>query len=113
MERKKELKQRYKETPKAAGVYQIKNNKKQKIFIKSTMDLKTMNGQQFQLEFGSHQNKLLQAEWKKFGKEAFTFEVLEVLKRQENETLDAKDALKKLEEKWINKLSPFGERGYN
>ncbi|MEH7749426.1 GIY-YIG nuclease family protein, partial [Neobacillus drentensis] len=36
MDRKKELKQLYKETPVEAGIYQIKNTKNQKSFIAST-----------------------------------------------------------------------------
>ncbi|ERI09280.1 hypothetical protein HMPREF0083_02559 [Aneurinibacillus aneurinilyticus ATCC 12856] len=113
MDRKKELKQLYKETKTQAGVYQIKNNKNQKIYIESSMNLKTINGKQFQLKMGSHTNKLLQKEWNEFGEEAFTFEVLETLKVKEDGYFDAKYELEKLEEKWLNKLQPFGEHGYN
>lgn len=113
MDRKKELKQLYKETKTQAGVYQIKNNKNQKIYIESSMNLKTINGKQFQLKMGSHTNKLLQKEWNEFGEEAFTFEVLETLKVKEDGYFDVKYELEKLEEKWLNKLQPFGEHGYN
>jgi len=44
MDRKKELKLKYKETKPQAGVYQIKNTRNQKIFVGSTMNLKTLNG---------------------------------------------------------------------
>jgi hypothetical protein len=108
-----ELRRLYKETKPTAGVFQVKNTQNQKIFIHSTMNLKTMNGQQFMLEMGSHTNQSLQQEWRQFGKEAFIFEVLEVLELKEDEFIDPKDALKKLEEKWLEKLQPFGERGYN
>jgi hypothetical protein len=108
-----ELKRLYKETKPAAGIFQIKNIINHKIFIDSTMNLRTMNGQRFMLEMGSHTNKVLQQEWAKFGKEAFEFEVLEVLELKEDEYIAPKDALKKLEENWLEKLQPFGERGYN
>lgn len=113
MDRKSELKQQYKETKIEAGVYQIKNIKNQKIFIESTPNLKTINGKRFTLDMGSFQNKLLQNEWKEFGAEAFVFETLEILKAPEHGYFDAKDALKKLKEKWLDELQPYEERGYN
>jgi hypothetical protein len=113
MERKEELKQLYKESKTQAGVYQIKNTKNQKIFIGSTMNLKTLNGKRFELKMGSHKNKLLQNEWNEYGEDAFVFEVLEVLEKKETGYFDAKDELAKLEAKWLEKLQPYGERGYN
>lgn len=113
MDRKQELKRQYKETKFEAGVYQIKNTKNEKIFLESTMNLKTINGKRFTLDMGSYQNKLLQNEWTEFGAETFVFEVLEILEIPEEGYFDAKDALKKLKEKWLDKLQPYGERGYN
>lgn len=112
METKKELKKMYKEMRTTAGIFQIKNIKNQKIFVKSSMNLKTINGEQFQLEHNIHTNKILQQDWNKFGKDSFVFEILEVLEQKE-EILDVKYALKKLEEKWIDQLQPFGEQGYH
>lgn len=110
---RKELKRLAKETKTDAGVFQIKNSRNGKVFVESTRNLKTINGKQFQLEMGSHQNKMLQKEWNEFGPEAFTFEVLEVLEKPETGYFDEKDALKKLKAKWLEQLQPFGERGYN
>lgn len=62
---------------------------------------------------GTYQNKRLQDELKEFGAEAFVFEVIEILETPEEGYFDAKDALKKLKEKWLAKLQPYGERGYN
>ena len=108
-----ELKQQYKETKIEAGVYQIKNTKNGKIFIESTMNLKTINGKRFTLDMGTYQNKLLQNEWTEFRAEAFVFEVLEILEIPEEGYFDAKDALKKLKGKWLDELQPYGECGYN
>ncbi|MDD2619871.1 MAG: GIY-YIG nuclease family protein [Syntrophomonadaceae bacterium] len=113
MDRKRELKQTYKEIPIEAGVYQIKNTQNQKIFIASTRNLRTLNGKQTQLKSGFFMNKALNEELKEFGAEAFIIEVLEVLEKKEEPFFDEKDALKKLEAKWLEKLQPFGERGYN
>ncbi|MFM1652830.1 DUF2087 domain-containing protein [Brevibacillus sp. B_LB10_24] len=113
MDRKKELKLQYKEMKTEAGVYQIKNTKNQKVLVDSTMNLKTINGKKFQLQNGSHINKALQKEWNEYGEEAFVFEVLEVLKVKEDAFWNAADELAKLEEKWLDKLKPYGDKGYN
>ncbi|GAA4714400.1 GIY-YIG nuclease family protein [Brevibacillus fulvus] len=113
MERKKELKQQYKETKTEAGVYQIKNTINQKVLIVSTPNLKTINGKRFTLNMGNHMNKALQQEWNDFGEEAFTIEVLEKLKPKETGFYDLPDELKKLEQKWLDRLQPYGERGYH
>lgn len=113
MNRKKELKMQYKETKTRAGVYQIKNLVNGKVFIGSTMNFKTLNGKKFELEAGSSTNKQLQKEWNEFGKDQFVIEELETLKVKEEPYFDAKRELKKLEDKWLNELSPFGERGYH
>ncbi|AEG60971.1 GIY-YIG nuclease family protein [Desulforamulus ruminis] len=113
MDHKKELKQIYKENKTPAGVFQIKNMQNEKVFLKSCLDFNIMNGQRFQLEHNCHQNKLLQQEWNTFGPDSFVFEVLEVLKQKEEGYFNAKDALKKLEEKWLDQLQPFDPRGYH
>jgi len=113
MDRKQELKRQYKETKIEAGVYQIRNTKNGKVLIESTPNLKTINGKLFGLEMGSHTNKLLQNEITEFGGEAFVIEVLEILEIPEDIYFDTKDALKKLMQKWLAKLQPYGERGYN
>lgn len=112
-ERRKELIQQYKEIKIEAGVYQIKNTKNGKVFVASTVNLKTMNGKRMMLDGGGHKNKKLQEEWKKFGKEAFVLEVLEVLKEKEDGYFDRAGELKKLEQKWLENLQPYGEKGYN
>ena len=113
MDRKEELKRLYKETKIEAGVYQLKNTQNDKILIESTPNLKTINGKQFCLDMGTYQNRQLQDELQVFGAEVFVFEVLEILKPPKEGYFDAKDALKKLKEKWLDKLQPYEERGYN
>jgi len=113
MDRRKELKQLAREVKTEAGIYQIRNLKNGKVLIESTPNLKTMGGRRVQLEMGSHMNRRLQAEWDQFGGEAFAFEVLEVLKEPEEGWFDRDGALKKLKQKWLEKLRPFGEQGYH
>jgi len=114
--RRKELIRQYKEMKTEAGVYQIKNTKNSKVFVASTPNIKTMNGKRMMLGGGSHRNKKLQQEWDEYGDEAFVIEVLEILKEKEDEEdvfFDKTGELKKLEQKWLEKLQPYGERGYN
>ncbi|MEK3854001.1 GIY-YIG nuclease family protein [Cytobacillus sp. FSL H8-0458] len=114
MERKRELKQQFKETTIEAGVYQIKNTVNNKIFIKSTNNLKSLNGVRFSLETNGYMpNRELQEEWNQFGKEAFEISVLEKLKKKDVPYFNEKEALEKLEEKWLEELQPFGDKGYN
>ena len=113
MDRKKELKQQYKEIKTEGGVYQIRNKENQKIYVDSLPNLKSMNGRLMMLRAGRHKNRELQEDFNKYGEEAFVFEVLEVLEEKEEGFFDRAEELKNLEAKWINKLQPFGERGYN
>lgn len=111
--RKQELKQMYKEMKTEAGVYQIKNVKNQKVFIGSTKNLKTLNGKKFSLQHGGFINRELQQEWNEMGEDAFVIEVLEVVEQKPDPFFDLPGALEKMEEKWLEKLQPYGERGYN
>ena len=114
MERRKELKQHYQEIAIVAGVYQIKNNVNGKMFVESTRNLKTINGVKFTLRNNTHFNRALQADWNEFGGEAFSIEILETLKIEKSDpSFNEKEALKDLEQKWLDQLQPYGERGYN
>lgn len=114
MDRKKELKQQYKETSVEAGVYQIKNTINNKILVGSTKNFKTLNGIKFMLETNGYTtNKELQKEWNQYGKVAFRIDILEKMEKKDDPYFNEKEALLTLEEKWLEKLQPFGERGYN
>ncbi|HYF80810.1 MAG TPA: GIY-YIG nuclease family protein [Symbiobacteriaceae bacterium] len=110
---RKELKRQAMEMKTESGVYQIRNLSNGKLFVDSTRNFKTLNGQKFMLEMGSHRNKALQLEWNQLGPDAFVFEVVEMLKKPEEGYFDEVDALKKLKAKWMEQLQPYGERGYH
>ena len=96
------------------GVYQIKNLVNGKIFVGSSKNLPgKINSHRFQLKMGSHMNKALQKEYSNFGEKYFSFEVLDHLQPQEDSTSDYSIDLDILEKMWIEKLQPFGERGYH
>lgn len=114
MDRRKELILEYKQTHRPMGIYQIKNIINGKIFVQSSMNLPgSFNGQRFQLELKGHRNKELQEDWNTYGSEAFTFDVLENLKSEEIPENDWRDALAELEDKWLSKLQPYNNNGYN
>jgi hypothetical protein len=109
---KKEAIQNYKLNPPAMGVFQIRNLTNEKVFIGSSMNLKGIfNRHEFALKAGGHTNKALQKDWNELGSENFAFEVLEELEPRED--LDDKTELTFLEDLWLEKLEPYGERGYN
>lgn len=94
------------------GVFQIRNLTNEKVFVSSSMNLDGIfNRHEFQLKMGGHPNKDLQKDWNALGSENFAFEILEELEPREN--LDDKAELAFLEDLWLEKLAPYGERGYN
>lgn len=97
-----------------SGVYQIRNLVNGKVFIGTAQNIPgILNSNRFQLNCGNHRSKSLQAEWKKFGAESFAFETLDELKFKEDMPSDIKDELAVLEKLWLDKLKPYGEKGYN
>ncbi|MFD2614348.1 GIY-YIG nuclease family protein [Paenibacillus gansuensis] len=111
--RRKELQEQYKEIKTEAGIYQIRNTRNGKIFLNTTRNLRSLNGVQMQLNMKTHMNKELQQDLQEFGSEVFDLTVLEVLKESDNPFIDEKDELKKLEDKWLEQLQPYGEKGYH
>ncbi len=106
MDRRKELKMQYKLMKKPMGIFEIKSLIKDKCYIKATNDLNgTMNGDLFKLGSGNHQNRELQKEWKEYGKEGFSVEILERLEYDKDESkTDYGDDLILLEMIWEEKL---------
>ena len=111
---RKQLKEEYKHTSPAMGVYQIRNLINSKVFIGSALNLKgILNSNRFQLDLGSHRNKKLQADWNEFGSANFALEVLDELAATNGVDHDYKPDLTFLEEMWLDKLEPYKPRGYN
>lgn len=111
---KKAIKKQYKDTLQPMGVFKILNKANGKILIISSNNLPgRINREKFQLDMGSHTNVELQQDYKEFGKDSFVFEVVDHLKPKEDPTYNYTDDLAVLEEMWIEKLQPFGDKGYN
>lgn len=115
MDRKKELKEWYKNMKADMGVFIIKNNFNNKCYIEVTQDLKgTINSTKFKLDFGNHPNIELQKEWKEKGESNFSIEILEILKYDKDETkTDYSKELEILKMLWEEKLSQKEMEFYN
>jgi len=104
----------YKETPTPMGVYKITNLVNGKVFIGSSLNIPgKLNSNRFQLIHKSHQNKELQQDWNQYGADAFSFETAESINPDKIAKENWRDAVAKLEEKWLDTVSPYDDRGYN
>jgi hypothetical protein len=113
-EDKKQLKKNYRQRGRPMGVFLIRNNLSDKVFLGSGLELRgVINRHKFQLSRGIHPNKSLQADWLKLGSDNFAFEIVDELTPREDVELDHRKELTFLEDLWLERLQPFGERGYN
>jgi hypothetical protein len=111
---KKELKRNYQRIARAMGVFLIRNNINDKVFLAAGLNLDgIINRHKFQLQTGVHANKTLQADWNELGSGNFSFEIVDELTPSQDQGRDYRQELALLEKLWLEKLEPFGERGYN
>ncbi|WP_438448889.1 GIY-YIG nuclease family protein [Gorillibacterium sp. sgz5001074] len=110
--RRKELQEQYKEIKTYLGVIRITNQVNGKIYVAGYPNLKNKWLMiQSQLDLGRFHILPLQKEWKEYGAAAFTYDVLE--EKAADDISDVSWAVKQLEKVWLEKLQPYGERGYN
>jgi hypothetical protein len=113
-ESNKQLKKDYQQTARPMGVFLIRNQRIDKVFVVAAMDLRgATNRHKFQLNSGVHANKALQADWTELGSDIFAFEIVDELTPRPEANLDYRAELTSLEDLWLEKLQPFGNRGYN
>ena len=111
---RKELIRTYKETPRPAGVYRVRNTVSGRSLVGASLNLPGMlNRHRFQLEHGSHPNRELQEHWKKLGPDAFSFEILDLLEPSSDADYDPSADLLVLEQMWLEKLREQGEPLYD
>jgi hypothetical protein len=114
MKTRKEMKEEYKQMKFKMGIFRITNTINGKIFIGSSLDLKAIwHAQKLQLDFGIHENKELQKDWKEFGSENFNYEIIEEIIQSEDKPIDYQKEIKTLEEIIIEENQPFDNKGYN
>jgi len=102
------LKKAYKETKRTSGVYRIKNEKNDRIFIGSSIDVNSrINRHRAESNLGVEQNREMFADLKEFGISSFSFDVLETLDGDYDSNELLMEDLKVLENMYIEKLDPF------
>lgn len=103
---RKRLTRTYKESPRPAGIYQVRNAVSGRLLVGPTPDLPGMlNRQRFQLEMGSHPDKELQADWNALGAEAFEISVLDELEPPMDASIDTAEELRVLHALWLERLA--------
>ena len=111
---KKELIRRYKETPLPMGIYRVQNIANGKIFIATAKNLPAkINSCRFQLKNGTHPNRELQDDFQRLGESGFSFDILDRLEYKDDPLYSYDDDLKTLEILWLDRLQPYGEKGYH
>ncbi len=119
-QQKKELATAYKQSFRPMGVYQIRNTENGKILVGGSMDLDGMNNRlAFSKQMNANTFMELKDDWNRYGGKAFVFEVLDRIKPREEQMNDPseleayKEEVETLLELWLEKLQPYGEKGYN
>ena len=110
----KQLKKNYQQNAPPMGVFLIRNTINDKVFLGSSLNLPgIINRHKFQLASGNHPNKQLQSDWNELGSNKFAFEIVDELPTRSGTDVDYRTELNSLENLWLEKLQPFGDRGYN
>jgi hypothetical protein len=92
----------------------VKNTANGKVLLGSSLNLEgPLNSHKFMLTIGKHRNERLQKEWNEYGGDAFVFEILEEVRVTDDPNFNLEDELTLLEQIWLEKKEPFGEKGYN
>lgn len=113
MDRKAAIRE-YKDSHRPMGVYQIRNTVNGKVWIDSSVNVPAkFNRYRLQLNAGSHPSRTLQADWIELGETAFEFELLEPLEPRSDANYDYAEDLEVLEDLWLEKVGPYGDKGYN
>lgn len=108
---KREIKKAYKETKQPMGVYAIRIEGEERVFLDFATDLQArFNRHRTELRFGSHRNKELQALWNGRGESAFRFAVVDELEHEEEGPSNVREELETLAEMWTGKMTDRGER---
>ncbi len=106
MDRKRELKMKYKLMKPEMGVFIIRPKEGAKCYIQATQDLKgVMNGALARLGGGMHPFRELQKAWNELGADQCTVEILERLSYDKDETkTDYSEDLEIMKMIWEEKL---------
>lgn len=111
---RKQLKRDYKNSKRPVGVYCVRNLTSGRTWVASSVDLPaSLNREKATLRLGGHRLRDLQRDWNEAGEAGFAFEVLDELTQPDVPGYSPAHDLAVLLQLWLERLQPFGERGYN
>jgi hypothetical protein len=111
---KRAAKREFKEAKTVAGIYRVHNVAEDRSLVGASINVTAiLNRHRAGLRMGGHENKKLQSDWNRLGEAGFAFEVVDTLKEADRPGTDVKRELATLEQLWLERLAPYGERGYN
>jgi hypothetical protein len=91
----------------------VRNTVSGAVFLGATKNLPgALNRHRFDLEMGTHPNKVLQADYAELGSEAFAMEVLDEIEPSDDPTVDLTEELATLEAMWRDRLAAEGVVDY-
>lgn len=107
-ERKKQLRQQYKERAVVGGIYRILNTRNGRFFMAADENMEgAENGFRFSVMtngFSRPDLRNMTEDWQSFGSEAFVFEQLELLEKKDTQTIrEFREDLQVLLELWVEK----------
>lgn len=114
MDRRDKIRE-YKKTVQPMGIVQVRNLRDNRVYLTASANTPgTINSIRFQLKMGAFlPSSGLAKDWKELGEEQFVVEVLDTLTPVDDPAHDYRDDLNALEAMWMEKLKPFGEKGYH
>ncbi len=115
MDRKRELKEQYKQMKADMGIIIVQNKSNNKYILVTSQNLGGMvNRLRFQLNFGGYTCIDLQKEWKELGEGGFNIKILEKLDYDKDESkTDYSEELGIMELMWTEKLTAENMVSYN
>lgn len=114
MTNNKTLKRQYLETTTRAGVYAIRNKITGRALVAGSTNAEgTLNRHRFELHHGTHRNARLVQDWVAHGETNFLFEVLDMVKPNEDSAFNATQELGMLVSLWRQEIPCLGELGYD
>lgn len=115
MDRRKELKEQYKQLKPEMGVFLIKSSADHRYYLEAASNVNgAVNRARFQLGAGSHPNRELQKAWREQGESGFSVEIPELLAYDKDESkTDYSEELELLQMIWEEKLAKEGWQKYS
>lgn len=106
---KKNMSAAYKEKKKTGGIYAIRNSVTGKALLGAATDMEGFRNRfSFSQATGSCVQPKLEADWKKYGGQAFVLEIMETIEKKSDQTdREFADDIAVLKDLWMEKSDPL------